>query len=93
MPLSRGPLPLGLQRRPQEVSLFPQESSHIPRMAAQTGLGEAGWWDMLGDPSLDQPLLGSPGHGPSPDWLGIKGLASAAVLGITRAAQTSTLGL
>lgn len=48
---------------------------------------------MLGDPSLDQPLLGSPGHGPSPDWLGIKGLASAAVPGITRAAQTSTLGL
>ena len=41
---------LGPQWRPQEASLSPQDSSHVPYIAAQTGLGEAGRWDTLGGP-------------------------------------------
>lgn len=69
----QGAIDLSPQRRPQEASLFPQDSSRVPRLAAQTGLGEAGWWDTLGVPSLNLPLLGSPGREPSPHWLVIKG--------------------
>lgn len=44
----------------------------------------------MGDPSLYRPLLGAPGHGPSPRLLGVKGSVSTVVPDTTRAAKTKT---
>lgn len=79
----------GVPRRLQQ-SLLTQSRNHVPHVASQTGFGEAGWWDVLGDRSLYRPLLGAPGHGPSPRLLGVKGSVSTVVPDTTRAAKTKT---